>query len=234
MLHQLPGSSGLTARSTGFNDTQEFSSDSLRQQLEMMFQTNEIRHFRRGAEIPLSPKQIWLVRHGVVQLGTLYPNGDESMIGLASPGLPFGIPLTQVNPYISVALTDVTLISLNISDVANSPVLALLFMQQFSDRLRQSEALLAISGHRRLDDRLRQLLILLAQEVGQPGKKGIRLSVRFTHQLLANATGTTRVTVTRLLGQLRREGWLEFDKTHHIVILGHEAMVAKDGFKFAA
>jgi len=61
----------------------------------------------------------------------------------------------------------------------------------------------------------------LQQEIGTPTTVGTRLGVRLTHQHLANAIGTTRVTVTRLLGQLREEGWLNIDRDHHIVIPPH-------------
>jgi len=42
--------------------------------------------------------------------------------------------------------------------------------------------------------------------------------VRLTHQHLANAISSTRVTVTRALGQLQEEGWLFIDRNRYIVI----------------
>jgi CRP-like cAMP-binding protein len=197
------------------------SADSLRQGLEVLYKSSNVQTFRRGSAIPLSTHHISIVRQGVVHLGTLYPNGEESMIGIACNGMPFGLSLTQVDPYYATALTDVTLVSLKTIDVQQSEALTQLVMQYCTDRLRQVEALLATAGHRRVEDRLRQFLLLLAQELGQPTALGTRLHVRLTHQLLANATGTTRVTITRLLGQLRREGWLQIDRNHHIVICDH-------------
>jgi CRP-like cAMP-binding protein len=78
--------------------------------------------------------------------------------------------------------------------------------------------MLAMVGCRRVEDRLRQLLLLLQMEVGQPVPEGTRLSVRLTHQHLASAIGTTRVTVTRLLGQLKEEGRLLIDENRHIIL----------------
>jgi CRP-like cAMP-binding protein len=94
-----------------------------------------------------------------------------------------------------------------------------MLFQHLTHRLQQTESLLAIKGYRRVEDRLRQFLLLLADAVGVPTTAGTRFNVRFTHQVLANATGTTRVTITRLLGQLKREGWLTFDPEHHIILL---------------
>ncbi len=73
-------------------------------------------------------------------------------------------------------------------------------------------------SQRRVYDRLLQLLLMLKQEVGQVTPDGVRLEVRLTHQQLANLLGTTRVTITRLLGDLRQEGWLSIDRTRHFVI----------------
>jgi CRP-like cAMP-binding protein len=84
-------------------------------------------------------------------------------------------------------------------------------------RLQQTESLLAIAGYRRVDDRLRQLLDLLRQEVGQVTNEGVRLSVRLTHQQIAGLIGTTRVTVTRLLREFRDEGWVSVDSKRHIL-----------------
>jgi CRP-like cAMP-binding protein len=42
--------------------------------------------------------------------------------------------------------------------------------------------------------------------------------VRLTHQELASALGTTRVTVTRVIGALREEGWLQLDGQRRLVL----------------
>ncbi|MEN9247992.1 MAG: helix-turn-helix domain-containing protein, partial [Gloeomargarita sp. GMQP_bins_69] len=75
------------------------------------------------------------------------------------------------------------------------------------------------AGQRRVQERLRHLLLLLMQEVGQPVEQGVRLEVRLTHQSLANAIGTSRVTCTRLLGRFQDWGWITWGPDRHLVIL---------------
>ena len=75
-------------------------------------------------------------------------------------------------------------------------------------RLQQTEAWLALLGQRLVADRLRSLLILLAEEFGQVEPQGVRLMIRLSHHQLASIIGTSRATVTRLLGEFRNEGWL--------------------------
>ena len=64
------------------------------------------------------------------------------------------------------------------------------------------------------------LLELLAKDFGEPCEAGLRLNLRLTHQEIASALSTTRVTATRVLGQLRDEGWLQIDATRHLVVTG--------------
>jgi CRP-like cAMP-binding protein len=75
-------------------------------------------------------------------------------------------------------------------------------------RLQRTEAWLALLGQRLVADRLRSLLILLAEEFGQVEPQGVRLMIRLSHRQLASIIGSSRGTVTRLLGEFRNEGWL--------------------------
>ena len=94
-------------------------------------------------------------------------------------------------------------------------------MDAIAARYRQSEYLLALLGLRRVEERVRGFLELLAQDYGQPCEDGLRLNLRLTHQEIASALSTTRVTVTRVLGLLRDEGWLRIDQQRYVVI-AHE------------
>ncbi|XHX80429.1 MAG: Crp/Fnr family transcriptional regulator [Stenomitos frigidus ULC029] len=190
----------------------------LREFLEELYQGRNLSSFRAGQTIPMNPQEVWVVCRGIVLLSTLYQNGDDALLGLAGSSMPFGLPLTLIYPYQATALSDVDLMGLTIAEIDQSPTLAQEVGRHTVRRLRQTEAMLAMAGYRRVEDRLRQLLLLLQMEVGQPVAGGTRLSVRLTHQHLASAIGTTRVTVTRLLGQLRSEGRLVVDATRHIVL----------------
>lgn len=189
-----------------------------RQLLEQLYRERTLQPFRSGQTIPLRPDELWIVCRGVIVLNTLHPTGDEALLGVATPSMPFGLPLTWITPYNAIALTDVDLLPLTLAEVERSPALCQGLFRHLSRRLQQAEAFLALSGCRRVEERLKQLLILLQHEVGQPAQRGTRLHVRLTHQQLANAIGTTRVTVTRLIGQLKQEGWLAVDSKRHIIL----------------
>jgi CRP-like cAMP-binding protein len=197
-----------------------FPQPDLRQLLEELYRGRSLHPYRSGQAIDLMPHEVWVVCRGVVQLGTLYDNGEEALLGLACPAMPFGLPLALIRPYQAIALSaEVDLMRLTLSEIEQSPMLAQSILRHVVRRLQQTEAILAMVGYRRVEDRLRHLLLLLRQEIGQPVADGTRLGVRLTHQQIANTIGTTRVTVTRLLSQLRAEGWLDVDRQRHLVLL---------------
>jgi CRP-like cAMP-binding protein len=191
----------------------------LRQILETLYQGRTLYPYASGQTIALPADEILVVCRGVVQLGTLYDSGDEALLGLASPAMPFGLPLTLIRPYQACALTDVDVMRFKLHEIEQSPDLALGLFRQTARRIQQTEAVLALVGHRRVEERLRHLLLLLKQQLGQPVERGTCLTVRLTHQQLANAIGTTRVTVTRLLSQFKAEGWLLMDAKRHIILI---------------
>jgi CRP-like cAMP-binding protein len=197
----------------------------LRQLLEELYRGRSLQPYKSGQPIRMLADEILVVCRGVVQIGTLYDSGDEALLGLVCPSMPFGLPLASIRPYQAAALTDVDLMRLTLTEIEQSPVLAQSLFRQLSRRLQQTESILAMVGYRRVEDRLRHLLLLLKDELGVPlagnTRPNTRLSVRLTHQQLANAIGTTRVTVTRLLTQLQAEGWLMVDGTRHIVLPPH-------------
>lgn len=194
-----------------------------RQLLEEIYQGRHLYDFKRNQRILLQPHEVWVVCKGIVQLSTLHPTGDESIVGLACASMPFGLPFSRITPYEAHALSNVVLMRLHQMEIEQSPRLAQGLFQQLGHRLKQTEAILAMSSQRRVEDRLKQLLLLLSKDMGQATSEGIRITVRLTHQQIANLTATTRVTITRLLQNLRQERWLAIDASRHFVLLDSTA-----------
>ncbi len=189
-----------------------------RQLLESLYRERNLEPYSSGQVILLPPEEWVIVCRGVAQLSTFYANGNEAVIGFAGPSMPIGSPLTALDPYQATAMTDVDVLRLSAHEVDASEALCQGLLRHTIRRLRQTEALLALSGRRRVEERLQHLLGLLAMEIGTSTPTGIRLNVRLTHQNLANAIGTTRVTITRLINRFREQGWISFDQHRHLLI----------------
>jgi len=193
-------------------------SDGFRDLLEASYNNNNIVHLNAGSTVPLLKNSVWLVVRGMVKLTAISMQGDELLLGLAGANEPFGDPLTQVDAYAAITMVDTDLLCVSCDTIARNPALAIGLLQAVGQRYRQSEALLALLGLRRIEERVRGFLELLATSYGQPCDQGLRLNIKLTHQDIAAALSTTRVTVTRILGALRDEGWLQIDAQRRLVI----------------
>jgi CRP-like cAMP-binding protein len=177
-----------------------------------------LRSFKAGDQIPLDTKSVWIVYRGYVQVSTLQPSGDESILGFFGSLMPLSLKLSFLETYEAIALTDVELLQFSMDEIDCSPELLHAINLQTSRCLRQAEALLWVIGKRPMIDRLRGFLDLLAHEFGQQTDEGVRIDFRLRHQQIANAVGTTRVTATRFLRELREQGIFYVGKDKHMYI----------------
>ncbi|NJM73181.1 MAG: PAS domain S-box protein [Scytonema sp. RU_4_4] len=174
--------------------------------------------YSKGDFIPLKTSIIWYVCQGYVKLSTLCETGEEVIVGLAGVGMVFGSSLTALQIYQATALSDVELVSIHLAEIAASATLSHTLLPKINQRLRQTESFLLIAGRRRVQDRFHQLLLFLKQEIGQPVVEGTHLNIRLTHEELASACCTTRVTITRLIGKLQKQGKIGFDSKHCMIL----------------
>ncbi|NET08215.1 MAG: helix-turn-helix domain-containing protein [Symploca sp. SIO2B6] len=179
--------------------------------------------YAKGETIHLEQQIIWLVSRGLVKLSTINENGEEMLVGLAGTSMSFSSGMTALNNYQATALSEeVELVRIAWTEIDVYPRLKQNFLAQINRRLKQTELLLAISGKQQVKERLQHFLLFLKQEIGQSVAEGTLLNVRLTHQELANACRTTRVTITRELGKLQQQGKIAFDSKHCIIL--------RDGF----
>ncbi|MGD1808866.1 Crp/Fnr family transcriptional regulator [Dapis sp. BLCC M126] len=193
---------------------------------------SHLHFYQKGETIPLMSQGIWQICQGLVRLSNLYPLGEEGLLGWAGPSMCFGSCFSYLHTYRATALSDVCLMCYTMIEIEASPKLTQELLPQLVRRFKQTEALLAIAGQRRVEDRLHQLLLLLKQEFGQCMGDGTRLNIRLTHQDIAAAIGTTRVTVTRLLGKLKQQGWVIIDKDRHLILKNENFANSLDLFGF--
>ena len=185
--------------------------------LEQLYQERSLITYPAGRNIPLQHQDLQVLYRGIVQLHTIHADGGETIVGLCGPSMAFGRAITSVEPYWATALTDIDLLPLSMEEVEASPALMAGIFPQLVRRLQQAEAWLAISGRRLVADRLRYVLIQLAQDFGHVEPSGVRIKLKLTHHQIATIIGTTRVTVTRLLRDFKNEGWLRIQQRQLIL-----------------
>lgn len=156
--------------------------------------------FNRGEVLPETLGN-WIIQTGVIRTMTWNEEGSVSVLGVWGRGDLIGSVTRNIDPYQSECLTPVVLSLLN--DPQALPELLL-------KQCMKMEELLVLSYCRNVGDRLLRMLYWLARHIGVPHCDrmipGRLIDMQMTHQQLADLTGTTRVTVTRCLGNFERDG----------------------------
>lgn len=193
------------------------------------------RVFCRDERIPSREGLLYLVQSGAVRLVSASPpfgglddpedsrpsstDSDQAFLGFIGAGEPFELvnrsPLTM-NAYAHSDQTQVIWMYWN--ELDNWPHFRREVMEAFRYQHQRKLLLLSALGQRRTIDRLLGFLTLLVEEYGEPSNGGIGLPWPLTHAQIGSAIGSTRVTVTRLMGRLRQQGILEIQRDNLICL----------------
>jgi CRP-like cAMP-binding protein len=155
-------------------------------------------NFQRKDLLPLSPDQLWKIESGVVRTVTWDEEGTQATLGFWGEGDVVGRSLSRMEPYQIRCLTAVKVSEL---PLANRYLQTALLQNAW-----KSEELLGILHHQSVRLRLWHFLEWLSLRFGRSLPQGRLTEPRLTHQDIAETIGTSRVTVTRLLNKLEREG----------------------------
>lgn len=180
--------------------------------------------FDRGKTVffPGDPaERVYFLLKGAVKLSRVYEAGDEITVALLRENSVFGV-LSLITGhrsdrfYHAVAFTPVELMSVPIEQMQKTlkenPELAVVMLQGLSSRILQTEMMIETLAHRDMGSRLVSFLLILCRDFGVPSPEGITIDLKLSHQAIAEAIGSTRVTVTRLLGDLREDRMISIQK----------------------
>ena len=166
-------------------------------------------------------EKVYLIRRGAVRLSRVYESGEEITVALLRENSLFGVlSLITGNRsdrfYHAVAFTRVDMITAPATSVRKAieedTTVGLLLLQGLSSRVLQTETMIETLTHRDMSSRLVSFLLVLCRDFGVPGKEGITIDLKLSHQAIAEAIGSTRVTITRLLGDLKNSGLVQIDR----------------------
>ncbi|MBI4782173.1 MAG: Crp/Fnr family transcriptional regulator [Oscillatoriophycideae cyanobacterium NC_groundwater_1537_Pr4_S-0.65um_50_18] len=175
--------------------------------------------FPARAILPSRPNSLWKIKSGFVRTLTWLEDGNNVALGIWGEGDVVGAMLSKADPFQIECLTKVEAIAVPFSELRNATEVLLA-------HLHQVEALMQIHSHRRIDMVLLKFLEWLDKRFGQDVENGRLLNLRLTHQDIAEAIGSTRVTVTRILNQFERQGVVQCLSLQRIVL--HE----QDGWHY--
>jgi CRP-like cAMP-binding protein len=181
------------------------------------------RTFGKDEKLPTRAGLLYLVQRGAIRLvgeaqvtatssgSSRVPriNSEEAFLGFVGAGQPFEIVAQSPFTIQSFAHVDQTsVIWLYWHDLDNWPHFRREVLDAFRYQHQRKLLWLSTLGQRRTIDRLLGFLTLLIEEFGEPCEEGYCLPWALTHAQIGSAIGSTRVTVTRLMGKLRQRGMI--------------------------
>ncbi len=159
-----------------------------------------------------SPDALYVVASGLVTLSHVAEDGQQTILRVFGPGDVFGeLFLTvKARPFLATALTPcvVTVIpgKTFLQLLSTTPRLGFNFICVLSRHLTEMALDRGQSGHKWSLQRLALTLLRLSAAHGMDEEGGTTIGLPLTHQILADMIGTSRETVTRHLGRLKRQG----------------------------
>ena len=188
------------------------------EQLDAIALVTITRRFDKHQVIILAEEEgdaLFIISSGQVKVSIVSEDGREVILSLLGTGSVFGeLSLLDGKPRSAnvVATENTDLYMLRRSDflqlVYKVPQIAVGLLAELAARLRKTDR--KIGGLALLDvtSRISETLLQLADEHGTETDDGVLLKSRPTHQQIANMSGTTRETVSRVLKRLEKQGYI--------------------------
>lgn len=182
------------------------------------------RDFKRGQVIYLPSDQadsVLLLATGRAKIYHLTNEGKQAVLALVDPGEVFGeLGLfdsgESPREEFAEAMESSRVILIPREEMQQlmeaHPTVSLGVSRLMGLRRKRVERRLKSLLFRSNRDRLVHLLLELAEKYGKPTVEGVILGIKLSHQDLASIIGSTRETVTVLLGELQQEGQLTIQR----------------------
>lgn len=166
--------------------------------------------FARRSLLPLRHDALWQIKSGMVRTLTVLADGNYSTLGIWGAGDVVGRAFCSAQTYQIECLTpvEVNLIPRSRWHELNAAMIL---------HIQRSGELMEILHCRNAEAAVLQLFAWLANRFGQHVSQGKLIDLRLTHQEIAELVGLTRVTVTRILSDLEKQGLIQRQERQFIV-----------------
>lgn len=197
-----------------------------------------VRRYPRGAFVFQQgdmTDEFYQLLSGRVHLYIGHPDGHEHVLAIVEPGGLFGeaacfggLPYYTSAVTVQASMIRVFPLDAVVRAIRADPDIGFEIIHHLVRKLHLFAAHLEATSFRKAPERLALVLSKLAVYYGAPALagKGTRIGVRLSHEALARMIGATRVTVTREIGILIREGIIAQDR-RTVIVLQHERLLKK-------
>lgn len=174
---------------------------------------------------------LFMILSGRVKVTILSDDGREIILAMLSDGDFFGeMSLLDNEPRsaTAIAMQETEMVVLHqrdfLSIVEKRPRVAINLLSVLSSRLRKANQQIGNLALHDVYGRVARILLEMASENGSRQADGRVAFRRPTHQEIANMIGATRETVSRMISDLNRQGYIEISGKNVII----QAALAKE------
>jgi len=177
------------------------------------------KEFKKGEYIFFegeSGDKFFIIKDGQVKLTKMIKNGDEQILNIFSNNdiIAEIVAFDKGNyPASAVTMTDTGVIIFDQSELENlilkHPSIGVKLLREMSGRLRRAQQNVRDLALKDSSARVAGLLIFLAEKYGKKKKNKVVLDISLTQQELASMIGSSRETVSRVLGKFENEGLIK-------------------------
>ena len=177
----------------------------------LLTNVNQLWAFDSRANLPYKVNSLWKIQYGMVRGFTWLDDGTMITLGVWGPGDTVSKSFAKVNPYELECVTEVKAALISWYKGADMTNILLSHIQPMQE-------LTIIRSQKTVEAMLIQLFNWLGKKFGTETSKGQLIDFRLTHQDLADILGTTRVTITRSLSQLEKQGFIQRNPLHRFIL----------------
>lgn len=178
----------------------------------------------------------FVLLHGHLRVAKLTPNGQQVVVRYITAGEIFGVAMAigrNTYPATATAVVDSVVLawpsSLWPKLIEKYPSLAANTLQMVGGRLQDTQTRVVEMSTEEVERRVAHALLRLAQQSGKKIEQGIEISFPITRQDVAEMTGTTLHTVSRILSAWESRGLVEGGRQRIVLKDPHKLYVLAEG-----
>jgi len=174
----------------------------------------------------------FVLLHGHVRASKTTPTGEQVVVRYVAPGETFGVAPAiglQRYPATATAVDDSVALAWPSAAwprlVSRFPSLATNTLQTIGSRLQETHTRVVEMSTQQVEQRVAHALLRLAKQAGHKVEHGIEIDFPISRQDIAQMTGTTLHTVSRILSGWEQRGLIESGRQRIIVREPHKLLV---------
>jgi CRP-like cAMP-binding protein len=174
----------------------------------------------------------FVLLHGHVRASKTTPTGEQVVVRYVAPGETFGVaPAIGLKRYPATATAVDDSVALAWPSaawprlVSRFPALATNTLQTIGSRLQETHTRVVEMSTQQVEQRVAHALLRLAKQAGHKVEHGVEIGFPISRQDIAQMTGTTLHTVSRILSGWEQRGLIESGRQRIVVREPHKLLV---------